>query len=52
MDADDESFFNAAPKKTATSDGWKPILGGDGTVIFANLLKFAGVWEQGVEGSV
>jgi Animal haem peroxidase len=36
LDSDEESVFNAAP-----SD-WKPILGGDQTVIFANLLKFAG----------
>lgn len=35
LDADDESFVNLAPA------GWKPMLGGDGTAIFRNLLKFA-----------
>jgi hypothetical protein len=36
IDSDNESYVNAAP-----SD-WKPILGDDEKVIFANLLKFAG----------
>jgi hypothetical protein len=38
MDSDRESYINAAP------EGWKPIWvdGGDGKIIFANLLKFAG----------
>jgi hypothetical protein len=35
LDSDDESFVRAAPK------GWQPILGGDKSVIFRNLLKFA-----------
>lgn len=34
LDSDRESYVNAAPKD------WKPMLGGDGEVIFANLLKF------------
>ena len=34
LDADDESFVNAAPT------GWKPLLGGNGTPIFLNLVKF------------
>ncbi|MBW4592258.1 MAG: hypothetical protein KME46_04855 [Brasilonema angustatum HA4187-MV1] len=37
LDSDSESYFNAAPEH------WKPILGGNGEVIFANLLKFAGL---------
>ncbi|MEH2054686.1 MAG: peroxidase family protein [Nostoc sp.] len=37
LDSDRESYFNAAP------DNWEPILGGNGEVIFANLLKFAGL---------
>ncbi|MCW5316058.1 hypothetical protein GTQ43_20230 [Nostoc sp. KVJ3] len=37
LDSDSESYFNARPKD------WKPILGGNGEVIFANLLKFAGL---------
>ena len=36
LDSDHESYINKAP------EGWQPILGGDQTVIFANLLKFAG----------
>ena len=36
LDSDPESYINKAPKD------WQPILGGDQTVIFANLLKFAG----------
>jgi hypothetical protein len=35
LDADPESFVNAAPK------GWTPILGGDKQVLVRNLLKFA-----------
>ena len=35
LDSDHESYVNAAPL------GWRPILGGDGTIIFRNLLKFA-----------
>jgi hypothetical protein len=35
LDSDRDSYVNAAP------EGWTPILGGDGTAIFANLLKFA-----------
>ncbi len=34
LDSDTESYVNAAPP------GWQPILGGNGDVIFANLLKF------------
>ncbi|MEH2323624.1 MAG: peroxidase family protein [Nostoc sp.] len=37
LDSDRESYFNAAPEY------WEPILGGNGEVIFANLLKFAGL---------
>lgn len=37
LDSDSESYFNAAP------EDWEPILGGNGEVIFANLLKFAGL---------
>ncbi|MEH2116012.1 peroxidase family protein [Nostoc sp.] len=37
LDSDRESYFNGVP------EGWKPILGGNGEVIFANLLKFAGL---------
>ncbi|MBR8833048.1 MAG: hypothetical protein DSM106950_03130 [Stigonema ocellatum SAG 48.90 = DSM 106950] len=37
LDSDSESYFNAAP------EDWKPILGGNGDVIFANFLKFAGL---------
>ncbi|MBP5975603.1 heme peroxidase [Brasilonema sp. CT11] len=37
LDSDSESYFNAAPEH------WKPMLGGNGEVIFANLLKFAGL---------
>lgn len=35
LDADPESVVNAAPA------GWQPMLGGDGTPIFLNLVKFA-----------
>lgn len=37
LDSDSESYFNAAPEY------WEPILGGNGEVIFANFLKFAGL---------
>ncbi|MEH1872674.1 peroxidase family protein [Nostoc sp.] len=37
LDSDRESYFNAAPEY------WEPILGGNGEVIFANLLRFAGL---------
>jgi hypothetical protein len=33
MDADEESYLNAAPPN------WKPILGGNGDVIFLNLIE-------------
>ncbi len=36
LDADRDSVVNAAPA------GWKPMLGGDGTPIFMNLVKFVG----------
>lgn len=35
LDSDNESYVNSAPL------GWQPILGGDGSVIFRNLLKIA-----------
>jgi hypothetical protein len=35
LDSDAESYVNAAPSN------WTPILGGDGTVVMRNLLKFA-----------
>jgi hypothetical protein len=35
LDADSESVVNKAP------DGWKPMLGGDGSPIVANILKMA-----------
>ncbi|MFA5983668.1 MAG: peroxidase family protein [Methylococcaceae bacterium] len=35
LDADMQSYVNAAPET------WEPMLGGDKTVIFRNLLKFA-----------
>ena len=34
LDADDESFVNAAPT------GWRPLLGGNGSPIFLNVVKF------------
>ena len=36
LDSDPESVVNAAPA------GWQPMLGGDGTPIFMNLVKFVG----------
>ena len=34
LDSDDESYLNKAPQN------WKPMLGGNGDVIFLNLIKF------------
>ncbi len=37
LDSDSESYVNAAPAN------WRPILGGEGDIIFRNLLKYADI---------
>jgi hypothetical protein len=37
LDSDSESYINAAPAH------WRPLLGGEGDIIFRNLLKFADI---------